>query len=445
MLTFHPLRVAELHREASDAVCIALEVPDHLQEAYRFVPGQHLGIRANVNGQELRRTYSICSAFGEKHLRIGVRVHDQGGMSRHLAYTVQVGDVLDVLTPTGRFFAQPGATAAKTYCAFAGGSGITPILGIIRNVLAREPHSRCLLFYGNRTTATIMFAEELLALKDCYIDRLSLYFVLSREPQDVELFNGRLDREKVALLGTTLFEPRAVDAFYLCGPGTMLDSVREALLCLGVDGVRIHAERYATEAKEGERSAEEAVAGDKRAVAGGKEAVAGGKEAVAGDSRAVAGDSRAVAGDSQAVAGDSPSKQGQSPQGQSPQGQSPQRQYAQGQSPQGQSPQGQSPQGQSPQGQSAIQVTVVMDGRRRSFAMPGSGTTVLEAAESEGLDLPYSCRAGVCSTCRTKVTRGEVTMKENYALEPWEVDQGYVLCCQALPASAELELTYDER
>ena len=380
MLTFHPLKVAELRREASDAVCIAFEVPEHLREVYRFIPGQHLGIRLHLAGQELRRTYSICSGVDEQHLRIGVRTHDQGRVSRHLARNVQVGDTLDVLTPTGRFFAQPEPSSARTYCAFAGGSGITPILGIIRNVLAQEPHSRCIVFYGNRTIANIMFAEELLALKDRYLERLALYFVLSREPQDVELFNGRLDRDKVMSLGATLFEPSAVDAFYLCGPGTMLENARAALLSLGVDGTRIHAERYASE--------------------------------VSPEVQAVAGD-QAVAADS-AVAGDSPSKQGHSPQGQSSTGQSP------------------------------IQVTVVMDGRRRSFAMPSSGTTVLQAAEAEGLDLPYACRAGVCSTCRTKVTRGAVTMTENYALEPWEVEQGYVLCCQALPASAELELTYDE-
>jgi ring-1,2-phenylacetyl-CoA epoxidase subunit PaaE len=338
-------------------------VPEHLQDAYRFVPGQHLGIRAHVAGQELRRTYSICSGIGEKLLRIGVRVHDQGSMSRHLARNVQVGDLLEVLTPTGRFFAQPDATVARTYCAFASGSGITPILGIFRNVLAREPHSRCLLFYGNRTTASIMFAEELLALKDCHLQRFALYFLLSREPQDVELFNGRLDRAKVALLGKSLFEPGAVDAFYLCGPGSMLEDVRAELLSLGVDAARIHAEHYTTEA-----------------------ASASGGESTAG----------ASSSELSAAAG-------------------------------------------------MTQVSVVMDGRQRSFTMPGTGTTVLEAAEAEGLDLPYSCRAGVCSTCRTKVTRGRVTMKENYALEPWEVEQGYVLCCQALPASAELELTYDER
>jgi ring-1,2-phenylacetyl-CoA epoxidase subunit PaaE len=361
MLTFHPLKVSELRPEASDALCIAFEVPEHLRQAYQFAPGQHIGIRASIDGQEVRRTYSICSGLNDRHLRIGVRVHDQGGMSRYLAQQVQVGDTLDVLTPTGRFFAEPDPSAARTYCAFAGGSGITPILGIMRNVLAREPGSRFQLFYSNRTTATIMFAEELLALKDRYPERLSLYFILSREPQDVELFNGRLDHDKVALLGRSVFDPRTTDAFYLCGPGTMIESVRDSLMALGVDPVRIHMERFATDAPRLAQPEAEKV------------------PAPVGIAKGM------------------------------------------------------------------TQVTVVMDGRRRSFSMANGASTVLEAAENEGLELPYSCRAGVCSTCRTKVTRGAVTMTTNYALEPWEVEQGYVLCCQALPASAELEINYDER
>jgi ring-1,2-phenylacetyl-CoA epoxidase subunit PaaE len=359
MLTFHPLKVCELRPEAADALCIGFEVPEALRGAYRFLPGQHIGIRARIDGQELRRTYSICSAADEPSLRIGVRVHEQGSMSQYLARQLRVGDTLEVLTPAGRFFAEPDPAAARTYCAFAGGSGITPILGIIKNILASEPESRVLLFYGNRTTATVMFAEELLALKDRYPQRLSLYFLLSREPQEVDLFNGRLDEEKVALLARTVFDPRASDAFFLCGPGTMIESVRAALLALGVEPNRIHTERFASDAP-------------RRATAAGLQ---------------------------QAPV---PAKE-------------------------------------------TTQVTIVMDGRRRAFTMEGAGSTVLEAAERAGLELPYSCRAGVCSTCRTRVVRGAVNMTSNYSLEPWELEQGYVLCCQALPASPEIELSYDER
>lgn len=363
MLTFHPLKVTEVRPEGSDALCISFEVPDTLREAYRFLPGQHVGVRAQIGGQEVRRTYSICSAADDRHLRIGVRVHDNGSMSQYLASELRAGDSIDVLTPTGRFFAEPRPSEARLYCAFAGGSGITPILGIVTNLLASEPNSRFMLFYSNRTTATIMFAEELLALKDRYPTRLSLYFMLSREPQDVELFNGRLDRDKVTLLSREVFDPLQTDAFFLCGPGNMIESVRDTLTGLGVDATRIHTERFATDMPAGAARAAAAVhARPKRATA-----------------------------------------------------------------------------------EEVAQITITMDGRQRTFAMLDDDATVLDAAERVGMELPYSCRAGVCSTCRTKVTKGSVEMAVNYALEPWEVQAGFVLCCQAKPTSREIELTYDER
>lgn len=359
MISYHSLKIAELRPEGSDAVCVALDVPDALRDAFRFEPGQHIGVRATIDGQEVRRTYSISSAKGERHLRIGVRLQERGSMSGHLGRRLRVGDQLEVLPPTGRFFLTPDAKAERTFCAFASGSGITPILGIIKNVLHHEPRSRFLLFYGNRTTASIMFAEELLALKDQHPQRLSLNFLMSREPQDVELFNGRIDAAKVAVLGRELFAARGIDAFFLCGPDTMIDSVRDGLVGLGVEPARIHSEHFTSDAKKEVRLKPD-------------------------------------------------------------------------------------PQEESTE-QEKTQVTVVMDGRRRSFAMVNDGGTVLDAAEQAGLELPYSCRAGVCSTCRTRVVRGAVTMMTNYALEPWEVAAGYVLCCQALPASPELELSYDER
>ncbi|MGH8237224.1 MAG: FAD-binding oxidoreductase, partial [Steroidobacteraceae bacterium] len=306
MITYHPLTIADVRPEGSEAVCVTLDVPEQLRDAFRFAPGQHIGVRATIDGQEVRRTYSICSATDECHLRIGVRLHERGSMSGHLGQSLRAGDQLEVLPPTGRFFLTPDAQAARTYCAFASGSGITPILGIVRNVLRHEPASRVLLFYGNRTTAAIMFAEELLALKDQYPQRLALYFLMSREPQDVELFNGRLNGEKVAVLGRELFDARGMDAYFLCGPDTMIDSVRAGLVGLGVEQGRIHSEHFTSDAKRGV--------------------------------------------------------------GLKPDLQQPQKAPAQAQT----------------------QVTVIMDGRRRSFEMPSDGTTVLEAAEQAGLELPYS-------------------------------------------------------
>lgn len=362
MLTFHPLKVADVRPEGSDALCISFEVPDSLKAAYSFLPGQHVGVRAQIGGQEVRRTYSICSAADDSHLRIGVRVHDNGSMSQYLANQLRAGDSIEVLTPTGRFFAEPQPAAERTYCAFAGGSGITPILGIVKNLLASEPNSRIMLFYSNRTTSTVMFAEELLGLKDRYPTRLSLYFLLSREPQDVDLFNGRLDREKVTLLGKEVFDPLETDAYFLCGPGDMIESVRDTLVGLGVDAKRVHTERFASDMPAGTIQSAAAQAKPKRATA-----------------------------------------------------------------------------------EEVAQVTITMDGRQRTFAMLDDDATLLDAAERVGMELPYSCRAGVCSTCRVKVTKGSAEMAINYALEPWEVKEGFVLCCQSRPTSRDIELTYDER
>jgi ring-1,2-phenylacetyl-CoA epoxidase subunit PaaE len=358
MLKFHPLKVTDVRPEAQDAVCLTFEVPAALRDEYRFEAGQHIGVRLELGGEELRRTYSIVSAPGDAELRIGIRVHPQGQLSRHIASRIRAGDTLDVLTPNGSFHTRLDAGHRKTYAAFAAGCGITPVLSIIKAVLAAEPGSRFLLFYGNQTTARAMFLEELLALKDMHLSRLALNFLFTREPQDAELFNGRLDADRIRQLAGALFEPKRVDEYFLCGPGDMIENVTAALTGLGVTAGRIHSERFSV--------AEQAGIAQARPE----------KAAPAAVGTAVA---------------------------------------------------------------------VVMDGRRRTFSMSVAGETVLEAAERAGLDLPYSCRAGVCSTCRTKVVKGAVEMAQNYALEPWEVEAGYILACQSTPTTRELELDYDQR
>ncbi len=358
MLKFHSLEVTEVTPEAEEAVCLAFAVPPNLREAYHFAAGQHLGIRVELTGEEVRRTYSIVSAPGDVTLRIGVRVHPHGRLSRHLARNVHAGDILEVLTPNGSFHTTLDAGNRRTYAAFTAGCGITPVLSIVKATLGREPDSRFLLFYGNQNAARTMFLEELLELKDIHLARLSLNFLFTREPQEVELLNGRLDGGKVRELASALFDTAGVDEYFLCGPGDMNDQVTAALLGLGVNAERIHSERFAV--------AERASAPQSRA---------------------------ATAAGSQV----------------------------------------------------STRVSVVMDGRRRSFTMSRDGETVLEAAEQAGLDLPFSCRAGVCSTCRTKLAQGAVEMAANYALEPWEVEAGFVLACQSRPTTPELELDYDQR
>ena len=358
MLRFHSLRVAQVQTQAEDAISVALEVPADLSAEYRGAPGQHIVLRTALESEEVRRTYSLVSAPGEPLLRIVARVHSEGRLSQHLT-RLRPGDRLDVLPPNGSFTPHSAAAGQGTCLGFAAGCGITPIIAIVRSWLEAGPTGRAILFYGNRSMGRAMCLDELLALKDRYLDRLALHFIMSREPQDVEIYNGRLDGERVRQLAQSFFAPREVAECFVCGPGDMIDSASHALRELGVSPDRIRAEHFTV-----------ATAAPQPAAA-----------------------PRTMAGVESDMA----------------------------------------------------EVTVLMDGRRRSFTMRMNGESVLDGAARAGLDLPFSCRAGVCSTCRTKVVRGEVAMDQNYALEDWELEQGYVLACQSKVKTPVLELDYDER
>jgi ring-1,2-phenylacetyl-CoA epoxidase subunit PaaE len=362
MLKFHSLRIAELHPDADDAVAIALEVPQELRSEYLGLAGQHVVLRAELDGAEARRTYSLTNLPGEWPLRIVARVHEHGRMSRHLADELRVGDHIDVLPPNGSLTPR-SAAAGSTYVAFASGCGITPVLSIVKATLQANPANRFILFYGNSNTDRAMCLEELLGLKDRFIDRLALHFVMSREPQEVELYNGRIDAARVRELARTLFKAEQVAEFFVCGPGDMIDQVSGVLRDLNVPADRIHSEHFREE------------------------------------TTAHTTTTSATAGDAVASAADS----------------------------------------------DMAQVTVLMDGRHRTFTMKNNDDTVLDAASRAGLELPFSCRAGVCSTCRTKVVSGAVEMDQNYALEDWELEQGYVLACQSRCKTPTLELDYDEK
>jgi ring-1,2-phenylacetyl-CoA epoxidase subunit PaaE len=360
MRKFHPLKVLSVAPEASDALQIVLEVPDALKQEYRGAPGQHVVVCTRRGEEELRRTYSLVNAPGEWPLRIVPRVLPHGRMSVQLAEELRPGQTLEVLPPNGSFTPRTAA-AAGTYVAFAAGCGITPVLSVVRALLAADA-ARVLLFYGNTGTARAMCLEELFALKDRYLTRLALHFVMSREPQEVQLYNGRLDDTRVREFARRLFEPRAVREYFVCGPGNMIESVAATLRALGVEPARIHTEHFTLATTEAGAAAREA-----------------------------------------------------------------------------------QPAPAAPPLAAEAQVSILMDGRRRSFTMKVQGETVLDGAARAGIELPFSCRAGVCSTCRTKVVAGEVTMTQNYALEDWELEQGYVLACQSHIKTAPLELDYDEK
>lgn len=359
MLRFHPLPVASVERVAEDAVCVTLAVPAALREEFAFQSGQYVTVRRMIDGREERRTYSIVTTPGGGTLRLGIRVQFGGRMSRDLANELHPGDLLDIGTPGGRFRTQVDPQRAHRYVAFAAGSGITPVLSLAADILAREPNSRFMLIYGNRSIARTMFLEDTLALKNRYLGRFAVHFVMSREPQQTAVLNGRIDGAKVSELAHRISEIAAADEYFICGPGRMVDEVREAIKSLNSTAV-VRFERFAN-------AAPQAVSRIDRA-----------------DATPVAQEILAT-------------------------------------------------------------ITITMDGRRRSFPMAPGDPSVLDAAERAGLDLPFSCRAGICATCRTKIVQGQAAMTHNIALEPWETDAGFVLCCQARPTGASLELSYDEK
>ncbi|HSS67234.1 MAG TPA: 1,2-phenylacetyl-CoA epoxidase subunit PaaE [Nocardioidaceae bacterium] len=244
---FHTLRVSDVEPLTDDSVCITFEVPADLADEYDFTQGQHVNIRTSLAGDDVRRSYSICSPAKSGRLRIGVKVLPGGHFSGFAAGTLAVGDELDVMTPAGRFHTALDPAQSKHYCAIAAGSGITPVLSIVASALAQEPHSRVTLIFANRTSRTIMFLEELEDLKDRYRDRFHLIHVLSREAQDAELLSGRLDAARLTKISETLVPVETVDEWFLCGPYDMVVDLREGLTVLGVDRAHVHTELFHVE------------------------------------------------------------------------------------------------------------------------------------------------------------------------------------------------------
>lgn len=367
MLSFHPLKVSAVERVADDAACVTVEIPDSLRDAFSFQAGQYVTVRRVIEGREERRTYSIVTAPGGGMLKLGIRHQVGGRMSGELAAKLRAGDLLEVGTPMGRFRTSVGNERQLAYVAFASGSGITPVLSLATDILAREPRSRFTLIYGNRSISRTMFLEETLALKNRYMDRFSVHFVMSREPQQAEWLNGRIDGPRVHELARHMAEIATADEYLICGPGTMVDELRQAVKELN-GSAAIRFERFAAAAARPAGVPQEA-------------------EAMPVP-----------------VPVSAPVPQ-----------------------------------------ETLATISVVMDGRRRSFPMAPGDASVLDAAERAGLDLPFSCRSGICATCRARITEGAAVMTHNIALEPWEIDAGFVLCCQARPTTATLEVSYDHK
>ena len=358
MSAFHSLRVASVAKNTRDAVVLTFDVPNDLRETFTFRPGQYLTLRTFLDGQELRRSYSICAAPGDGQLRVAVKRLNDGAFSTWANQSLQAGDTLEVMAPDGNFTIEFSPEHARRYAAFAVGSGITPILSLVKTALDTEPSSSFTLFFGNRASSAVLFREEIEDLKNRYMSRFSLVYIMSREHQDIDLFNGRLDGEKVRQLLNVWMDPSTIDYAFVCGPQDMTESVSQALKEKGLDASRIKFELFGS--PKGPRALR------------------------------TGHDARKAPGADQ------------------------------------------------------CQVTVVYEGVTRTLTIDKNKDSVLDSALAQGIELPYSCKGGVCSTCRCKVVEGEVDMDANFALEDYEVKRGFILSCQSFPVTDKLVIDLDQ-
>ena len=354
---FHPLRISKIIRETPECVSLVFEIPENLKESFQYREGQNITIKSNLEGQEIRRSYSICAAPHEQTLKVAVKKVDHGLFSTFANEKLKEGDQLEVMAPTGRFNAHLSGSESPSYLAIAAGSGITPVISIIKHSLKTQPACDFTLVFGNRNRGSIIFFDELQALKDKYLGRLNLINILSRERMDTDIHYGRIDGEKLAALSDIL-PYRNFKAVYLCGPEKMIFEASEFLEKQGLKKDSIHFELFTAP---GQVSAQKAATVEV-------------------------------------------TETNQGP---------------------------------------ISKVEITLDGRTFQMELPYHGKSILDAALQHGADLPFACKGGVCSTCRAKVTEGEVDMDVNYALEEEEVEKGFILTCQGHPRSSHVKIDFD--
>jgi ring-1,2-phenylacetyl-CoA epoxidase subunit PaaE len=352
---FYPLKVAEIIPETAEANSIRFEIPTELRDAFAFKAGQHLTLKATIGGEEVRRNYSLCTAPAEQDWMVTVKRIAGGVFSNWVGDSLKAGDTVEVMPPHGSFTTEFVPAARRHIVGIAGGSGITPVLSLLRTTLKEEPDSQFTLLYGNRDSSSIIFLEKLADLKDRYLGRLSLHHFLAEEEGDIDLFNGMLDRTRCGEAITALIgDPASVDAWFICGPGPMMDAAEGTLLERNVDKERIHIERFTADRPSAALAAEMAQLQTKAAGA---------------------------------------------------------------------------------------TMSVTLDGRTRRVAF--TEANILDSARASGLPAPFACKAGVCATCRAKVTSGKVEMAARYGLTDEEVAAGYVLTCQSVPVGDGVAVDYD--
>ncbi|WP_019529458.1 1,2-phenylacetyl-CoA epoxidase subunit PaaE [Dasania marina] len=360
---FYPLTLANVQAETDTAVRISFAVPDQLQDTFRFVQGQFLTLRAVIDGVEMRRSYSICSGVNDGHLRVAIKRVKDGVFSNYANDNFKAGDSVEVMPPQGSFGTALNKNQKKNYMCLAVGSGITPMLSIIKSVLAIEPESRVTLIYGNQRSNTVMFKEELSFVKNYYLERFQWINIMSQEDQGSDLLKGRIDNKKGYLLQKhKLIDIHNTDDAFICGPESMMSEVSHGFRLEGLKDTQIHYELFASSSEDSEARLAKA---HQRVQDYGEEKTS--------------------------------------------------------------------------------KVTVKADGRAIEFNLAAVGENILDAGMANGMELPYSCKAGVCSTCKCKLVEGQVDMDIAHGLEPHEIEAGYILSCQAHPISDVVVVDFDQR
>jgi ring-1,2-phenylacetyl-CoA epoxidase subunit PaaE len=355
---YYPLQVKKITRQTSDCISVEIDVTEELKPKFNFQSGQYLNVKSNINGEEVRRSYSLSSAPSEGRWEVAIKQVKGGKFSTYANQQLKVGDTLEVMSPDGTFRLRE-IDGKNHVVAFAAGSGITPILSMIKTTL-EDTTKEFTLFYGNRNTDSIIYKEEIEALKNKYLNRFSVHYILSKENPGSPLFFGRIDKNKCQKFLKYFINQEDVGQFLLCGPGEMIFAVKDTLCDAGIPEGNIHFELFTT-------------ADMKKGVALKKE------EDLTYDKNA------------------------------------------------------------------SSKVKIRLDGLITEYNIPYGGKSILDHAVDEGADLPFSCKGGVCSTCRAKLLEGQVDMEVNYALEPEEIEAGYVLTCQSHPRSDYIEIDFDER
>jgi len=360
-LHFHDITVKNIRRETPDCISVSFDIPDQLKKEFGFVHGQNITIRKTFDGVEFRRNYSICTAPSENDFRIAIKKMDGGRFSTWANNELKEGDSLELLPPTGKFNTELNPLSKKNYLAFAAGSGITPVMSILKTTLETEPHSQFTLVYGNRDRKNIIFREELENLKNKTMNRLQVIHILSREQTDSTIHHGRINRKKCEELGTRLIDISTYDEAFICGPEEMIFTLKDFLEEKGVPAEHIHFELFTTPVSQH-------------------------KDLTPGEWKKEVIDPRIIS-----------------------------------------------------------TIKIRLDGTVSSFPLAAEGDTILNAALKHGIDLPFACKGGVCSTCRARLQEGKVQMDVNYALESEEVARGFILTCQSHPLTESVFVDFDAR